>query len=163
VRTHATRLTGGVVAAALILTGMVLLTGIVLGLGQASSAAAPTPAPEGFCPAITKVADAGEAFLAHPGQVAANRATLAALVATNLLGQNAPAIASTEAHYAEMWAQDVQAMRKDEGSSSTEVKLHMKATVVLQSAEADLKRTCPGSAEAFKQLIAQQKKANLGP
>ncbi len=72
---------------------------------------------------MTKMADAGEAFVVHPSQVAANRASLAALVATNVLGQNAPAIASTEAHYAEMWAQDVIAMRKDEGSSSTEAKV----------------------------------------
>jgi PPE-repeat protein len=32
------------------------------------------------------------------------------LVATNILGQNTPAIAATEAHYAEMWAQDATAM-----------------------------------------------------
>jgi PPE family len=32
---------------------------------------------------------------------------LASLVATNIVGQNTPAIAATEAQYAEMWAQDV--------------------------------------------------------
>jgi PPE-repeat protein len=157
VRAHATRLACGVVAAAF------LLPGIVLGTGQASSAAAPTSAPEGFCPAMTKVADAGEAFLARPTLVAANRATLAALVATNVLGQNAPAIGSTEAHSAQMWAQQATAMRKDEGSSSSEANLQMKATAVLGSVEADVKRNCPGSAEAFKQLIAMEKKANVGP
>jgi PPE-repeat protein len=41
-----------------------------------------------------------------PPVVAANRVELFALVASNLLGQNTPAIAATEAHYAEMWAQD---------------------------------------------------------
>jgi PPE-repeat protein len=157
VRTQAARLAGGVVATAF------LLPLIVLATGQASGAAPPTSAPRGFCPAMTKVADAGEAFLVHPSQVAANRAMLASLVATNVLGQSAPAIASTEAHYAEMWAQDVAAMQKDEGSSSTEAKLQMKATVVLESVAADAKRTCPGSAEAFKQLIAMEKKANVGP
>ncbi len=35
--------------------------------------------------------------------------------------------------------------------------------MVLESLEADVKRTCPASAEAFKQLIALEKKANLGP
>ncbi|MGV0633908.1 PPE family protein [Mycolicibacillus trivialis] len=45
-----------------------------------------------------------------PPVIAANRALLAALVATNILGQNTAAIAATEAHYAEMWAQDVAAM-----------------------------------------------------
>jgi PPE-repeat protein len=38
--------------------------------------------------------------------IAANRALLAALVATNFLGQNTPAIAATEAQYMEMWFQD---------------------------------------------------------
>ena len=42
--------------------------------------------------------------------VHANRARLMALVATNFLGQNTPAIAMTELEYIEMWAQDVAAM-----------------------------------------------------
>ena len=45
-----------------------------------------------------------------PAVVAANRALLATLVATNYFGQNTPAIAATEAAYAEMWAQDAAAM-----------------------------------------------------
>ncbi|GFG70390.1 hypothetical protein AWC24_01770 [Mycolicibacter senuensis] len=45
-----------------------------------------------------------------PSEVAANRSLLALLVATNLLGQNSAAIAATEAHYAQMWAQDAVAM-----------------------------------------------------
>src|SRR3984957_3502480 len=42
----------------------------------------------------------------EPAVIAANRALLAALVATNFLGQNTPAIAATEAQYMEMWFQD---------------------------------------------------------
>ena len=42
----------------------------------------------------------------QPAVIAANRALLAALVATNFLGQNTPAIAATEAQYMEMWFQD---------------------------------------------------------
>ncbi len=45
-----------------------------------------------------------------PPVIAANRAQLASLVATNVLGQNGPAIAATEAHYGQMWAQDAAAM-----------------------------------------------------
>ncbi len=45
-----------------------------------------------------------------PAVIAANRALLAALVATNFLGQNTPAIMATEAHYMEMWFQDGMAM-----------------------------------------------------
>jgi PPE-repeat protein len=45
-----------------------------------------------------------------PPVIAANRALLISLIATNFLGQNTPAITATEAHYAEMWAQDATAM-----------------------------------------------------
>ena len=45
-----------------------------------------------------------------PPEIAANRALLMMLIATNFLGQNTPAIAATEAQYAEMWAQDAAAM-----------------------------------------------------
>lgn len=41
-----------------------------------------------------------------PAMIAANRSLLAALIATNFLGQNTPAIAATEAQYMEMWFQD---------------------------------------------------------
>jgi PPE-repeat protein len=41
-----------------------------------------------------------------PSVIVANRTLLAALVATNFLGQNTPAIAATEALYMEMWFQD---------------------------------------------------------
>src|ERR1700691_5448739 len=58
-----------------------------------------------------------------PGVVAANRALLASLVATNFLGQNTPAIAATEAHYMEMWAQDAVAMYGYAGSSAAATQL----------------------------------------
>jgi PPE-repeat protein len=44
------------------------------------------------------------AMTVAPTVVAANRAQLAMLVATNMFGQNTPAIAATEAQYAEMGA-----------------------------------------------------------
>lgn len=53
-----------------------------------------------------------------PPVIAANRATLALLVATNFFGQNFPAIAATEAHYMEMWAQDGLAMNTYAASSA---------------------------------------------
>jgi PPE-repeat protein len=53
-----------------------------------------------------------------PPVIAANRTLLASLIATNILGQNTPAIATTEAHYAEMWAQDAAAMYGYAGSSA---------------------------------------------
>ena len=53
-----------------------------------------------------------------PTVVAANRALLMALIATNIFGQNTAAIAATEAQYAEMWAQDAVAMYGYAGSSA---------------------------------------------
>jgi PPE-repeat protein len=50
------------------------------------------------------------AMTVPPPVIAANRTQLAMLVATNIFGQNTPAIAATEAQYAEMWAQDAAAM-----------------------------------------------------
>lgn len=50
------------------------------------------------------------AMTVPPPAVAANRAQLATLVATNFFGQNTAAIAATEAQYAEYWAQDAAAM-----------------------------------------------------
>lgn len=60
------------------------------------------------------------AFIATvpPPEIAANRALLMALVATNVLGQNTAAIMATEAQYAEMWAQDAAAMYGYAGASS---------------------------------------------
>ena len=54
-----------------------------------------------------------------PPVVAANRSLLMALVATNFLGQNTPAIAVTETQYAEMWAQDAAAMYGYAGASTS--------------------------------------------
>ena len=54
--------------------------------------------------------EAAFAMTVPPAEVAANRAQLLALVATNFLGMNTPAIAATEAQYGEMWAQDAAAM-----------------------------------------------------
>jgi PPE-repeat protein len=61
------------------------------------------------------------AFAAHvpPPVIAANRALLAQLMATNLLGQNTAAIATTETQYGEMWAQDAEAMDSYFASSAT--------------------------------------------
>jgi PPE-repeat protein len=58
------------------------------------------------------------AMTVPPAIIAANRAQLASLVATNILGQNTPAIAATEALYGEMWAQDAAAMYGYAGSSA---------------------------------------------
>jgi PPE-repeat protein len=50
------------------------------------------------------------AMTVPPPVIAANRALLMALIATNFFGQNTSAIATTHAQYMEMWAQDAAAM-----------------------------------------------------
>jgi PPE-repeat protein len=62
--------------------------------------------------------EAAFASTVPPEAVAANRTLLTALIATNFFGQNLPAIAATEAQYAEMWAQDAAAMYVYAGSSA---------------------------------------------
>lgn len=54
-----------------------------------------------------------------PPVIAANRAQLLALIATNFFGQNGPAIAATEAQYMQMWAQDAAAMYAYAADSAT--------------------------------------------
>ncbi len=62
--------------------------------------------------------EAAFAMTVPPPVIAANRVLLMTLIATNFFGQNTPAIAATEAHYMEMWAQDAAAMYGYAGSSA---------------------------------------------
>lgn len=62
--------------------------------------------------------EAAFAMTVPPPAIAANRALLMALIATNFFGQNTPAIMATEALYVEMWAQDAAAMYSYAGASA---------------------------------------------
>ncbi len=59
------------------------------------------------------------AMTVPPPLVATNRVQLTTLVATNVFGQNTPAIMATEAEYSEMWAQDATAMYSYAASSAS--------------------------------------------
>jgi PPE-repeat protein len=83
-----------------------------------STAAAEAEQTAGQARAAAAAFEATFALTVPPAVVAANRAQLAALVATNVVGQNTPAITATEAMYAEMWAQDATAMYGYAGSSA---------------------------------------------
>ena len=63
--------------------------------------------------------EAAFAATVPPPVIEANRALLMMLIATNILGQNTPAIAATEAHYMEMWAQDAGTMYGYAGSAGS--------------------------------------------
>ncbi|MDD4867165.1 MAG: PecA family PE domain-processing aspartic protease [Mycobacterium sp.] len=69
--------------------------------------------------AIVGAFEAARAATVHPLAVSANRSQLVQLVAGNLFGQNAPAIAAAEAEYEQMWARDVAAMLGYHGGVST--------------------------------------------
>ncbi len=58
-----------------------------------------------------------------PALILENRLQLVTLIATNIFGQNTPAIATTEAEYGEMWAQDAAAMYGYAASSATATRL----------------------------------------
>jgi PPE-repeat protein len=109
-----------------------LTAGPWLGASSASMATAATPyvawlnttaaqAAETATQAKSAAAAYQEAFASTvpPPVIAANRSLLMRLVATNLFGRNAAAIAATEARYAEMWAQDAAAMYSYAGSSAS--------------------------------------------
>ncbi len=93
------------------------------GGGSAAAAAAAQPYVEWLTTTAAAAEQAGAQLTASaagyeaafagtvpPQAVAANRAQLAALVASNFLGINTPAIMATEALYAEMWVQDATTM-----------------------------------------------------
>jgi PPE-repeat protein len=67
--------------------------------------------------------EAAFATTVPPPVIVANRALLMTLISTNILGQNTPAIAATEAHYMQMWAQDAAAMYGYAGSSAAATQL----------------------------------------
>jgi PPE-repeat protein len=77
-----------------------------------------------------------------PPVIAANRAMLLALISTNFFGQNAPAIAATEAQYEAMWAQDGAAMDTYNGAAQANNNLMQVQSSPPNSAQA----TQPGSA-----------------
>jgi PPE-repeat protein len=59
------------------------------------------------------------ASVVPPTEIATNRATMAQMVATNVLGQNSGIIAQLQALYMEMWAQDANALYSYAGQMAT--------------------------------------------
>jgi PPE-repeat protein len=118
------------------------------------------------------------AFAAHvpPPVIAANRSLQLTLVATNLLGQNTPAIAATDALYAEMWAQDATAMYAYAGSAAAATEVGVfepapesvdltAATRTVAAADSAGVRTASGAPSRISQLMSAVPRAlqNLNP
>jgi PPE-repeat protein len=89
-----------------------------------------------------------------PPVIAANRSLLMTLVATNFLGQNTPAIAATEAQYAEMWAQDAVAMYTYAGSSA--------AATALKPFNSPQQNTDPGGSASQAAAVSQAASTSAG-
>lgn len=85
--------------------------------------------------------ETARAAIVPPALIAANRAQLGALVATNVLGHNTAAIMALEATYLEMWAQDVAAMAAYQAASAA-------ATAGLPQFTAAPQVTNPGSGQS---------------
>jgi PPE-repeat protein len=92
------------------------------------------------------------AMTVPPPVIAANRALLTALIATNFFGQNSPAIAATEAQYGEMWAQDVAAMYGYAGSSAG---LVSQGAAVTQAVSTSAGAPAQTTTSILQQLISQ--------
>lgn len=82
-----------------------------------------------------------------PSPVVANRAQLVRLVASNLLGHNAPAVAATEAHYEELWAQDTAALF-GYATNPSPSSLDKKVAPVAKYVE----HACPASEKTMREL-----------
>ncbi|MGN6339103.1 PPE family protein, SVP subgroup [Mycobacterium sp.] len=95
-----------------------------------------------------------------PPVVTANRTLLATLVATNVLGQNTPAIATTEAEYAEMWARDTAAMIGYAGATAAATRLTPFAqpdkTTTSDAAQSDAVTQATGTAAGTTRNAVQQ-------
>ena len=86
-----------------------------------SAASARAGQAAGQAAAAAAVFETAQSATVPPEVVAANRVQMQELVATNVLGQNTPGIAATEAAYEAMWAEDVEAMAGYQGGSASVV------------------------------------------
>jgi PPE-repeat protein len=98
--------------------------------------------------------EAAFAMTVPPVEIAANRALLLMLVATNFFGQNTPAIMATEALYAEMWAQDSTAMYGYAGAAS--------AASTLTAFNLPLETTNPGGLAGMSAAVTQAAGTSAG-
>ncbi|OIN80156.1 PPE family protein [Mycobacterium malmoense] len=127
---------------------------------QTTAAAAGQTAAQAFAAAAAY--EAAFAATVPPPVIAANRAQLAVLVATNFFGQNTPAIAATEAEYVAFWVQDATAMyvyAADSAAASTLTSFQEPSPSTNQAGQAEQARSVAQSAgnatSAHTQTLAQ--------
>lgn len=103
-----------------------------------SSASAQAQTAAAQAQAVAGEFEAALSAVVHPELVLSNRNQLVQLVVSNLFGQNAPAIAATEAEYEAMWAKDVAAMVGYHGGVSAAAAQLPSWQAAMQSASAQL-------------------------
>jgi PPE-repeat protein len=91
-------------------TSLTMMAAVTPYVGWLSTTAAQAEETANQARAAVAAYEAAFGMTVPPPVIAANRALLMALIATNFFGQNTPAIMATEALYVEMWAQDAAAM-----------------------------------------------------
>jgi PPE-repeat protein len=102
--------------------------------------------------------EAAFAATVPPPVIVANRTLLMTLIATNILGQNTPAIAATEAHYMQMWAQDAASMYGYAGSAAASAQL----TPFAEPPQTTNPAAEPMRAAAASQATSTSTASNLG-
>jgi PPE-repeat protein len=102
--------------------------------------------------------EAAFAATVPPPVIVANRTLLMTLIATNILGQNTPAIAATEAHYMQMWAQDAASMYGYAGSAAASAQL----TPFAEPPQTTNPAAEPMQAAAASQATSTATASNLG-
>jgi PPE-repeat protein len=134
---------------------MAAATARYLGWMNAMATAAEQTA--GQARAAASAYEAAFAATVPPAMVAANRAQLASLVATNVLGQNTPAIAAAEARYGEMWAQDAAVMYGYSSSSAAATRLSSFAVVPQMTSPAGPagRSTAPATGSVAQSTLSQ--------
>ena len=112
-----------------------------------SSTAAQAEQTSAQAAAAASAYEAAFASTVPPAVIAANRSLLMTLLATNFFGQNTPAIAATEAQYAEMWVQDAVTLTTYEVAST--------AAAVLQPLTPAAPTTSPAAAATQSLAVTQ--------
>lgn len=119
-------------------------------LAWVTETAALTEQAAGQARAAAAAYEAARAATVPPTAVTANRALLAALVASNVFGQNTAAIADTEAAYTQMWSQDAAAMHgyATAASVATQLKAFTEPPQTTNAAAASTQALAPAQAVA---------------
>lgn len=107
--------------------------------------------------------EAARAASVPPPVIAENRAQLLMLIATNILGQNTPAIAATEAQYEAMWAQDGGTMDAYAAASAANSQTSQPVSPAPDTSHAMMTQASPAAPPADPSSVAHSAAATSTP